>query len=203
MSIVYGKTEPVLTDSLQRTMYDIPVVTCSQATGSKSDDDSSVLQIRETDSNLNQSQALHQNWISAKTPTPMTPRPAENAFIVQTKPEPQPKKQSKARARLKRFRGYVHKLVSSKYFELFIVFCILLNTLFMAIEYHDMDPTLQHVVLVANMVRTLPSFVKIWRFHYRKRNEKYKIQNVEGIYEGAASSRHQLVPDHGAQNRSI
>lgn len=153
MSIVYGKND-LLDESLHKTMYDVPVVTCSQATQSgKSSDDASVLQIKEVDS-LGQNQA-NQNWIRASARTSRATK-SEKSFIS-PKSEEKPKKESIHSKRFKRFRRLVKKVVSSKYFESFIVFCILLNTLFMAIEYHGMDPVLQHVVLIANIVSTLPS----------------------------------------------
>jgi len=162
MSIVYGQNDAMLDDSMHRHMYDVPIVTYTGAPGtttnSKSEEDvSSVLQIKEID-NANQSQTLHQNWISAPTmeSSPRTPC-SERSFVITAapKPEPQkkePKKESIHVLRYKAFRRKVRKVVNSKYFEGFIVFCILLNTLFMAIESPGMDPVLKVAVNIANIV---------------------------------------------------
>lgn len=50
------------------------------------------------------------------------------------------------------FRARVHKIVDSALFEGFITACILLNTVCMALEHHDMDLTFKEVLDNCNLV---------------------------------------------------
>ena len=47
---------------------------------------------------------------------------------------------------------FVAQIVTDLLFELFITGCIMLNTIFLAMEYHDMDPTLKKVLNIGNLV---------------------------------------------------
>lgn len=49
-------------------------------------------------------------------------------------------------------RALITVVVTDIFFEVFITSCILLNTTFLAIEYHDMDPQLKRVLDIGNLV---------------------------------------------------
>ena len=51
-----------------------------------------------------------------------------------------------------RFQNMMHVFVHDAVFDLFIILCIILNTVFLAIEHHDMSPKLQEVLKVGNRV---------------------------------------------------
>lgn len=157
MSIVYGQNvELPLDETLINQMYDVPKVTRS-ITSQSDDDVTSVMQIKEIE---NKNQTIHQNWIiTSSTRDSSAKRPqSEKSFSI-TAAKPELKKSSIHVIRLKKLRRRMKRVVNSKYFEGFIVFCILLNTLFMAIESHGMDPVLREVVNIANIVSNFDPFL--------------------------------------------
>lgn len=50
------------------------------------------------------------------------------------------------------FRAHINKIVESSLFEGFITTCILLNTLCMALEHHEMNKTFAKVLEICNLV---------------------------------------------------
>lgn len=51
---------------------------------------------------------------------------------------------------------YISLLVFDPFVELFITLCIVVNTLFMALDHHDMDKDMERVLKSGNYVSTLP-----------------------------------------------
>ena len=54
-----------------------------------------------------------------------------------------------------RVQNFLCVIVSDPLFDLFITFCIVLNTIFLAIEYHDMPDQLKLTLDVGNYVRSV------------------------------------------------
>ena len=48
--------------------------------------------------------------------------------------------------------NFLHKIVSDPLFDLFITFCIVINTLFLALEHHNMPQGLKITLDVGNYV---------------------------------------------------
>lgn len=53
------------------------------------------------------------------------------------------------------FQKYVSALVFDPFVELFITLCIVINTLFMALDHHDMDKDMERVLKTGNYVSTV------------------------------------------------
>jgi len=53
------------------------------------------------------------------------------------------------------FQKYVSLLVFDPFVELFITLCIVVNTLFMALDHHDMDKDMERVLKSGNYVSTV------------------------------------------------
>lgn len=51
-----------------------------------------------------------------------------------------------------KFQGIVFKIIYNPFAVLFIILCILLNTIFMALDHHDMDRELDQVQRLGNYV---------------------------------------------------
>lgn len=52
------------------------------------------------------------------------------------------------------FKKWVHFVVMDPFVDLGITICIVLNTLFMAMEHYPMSPEFEHVLSVGNLVGT-------------------------------------------------
>ncbi|XP_055956481.1 sodium channel protein 1 brain [Patella vulgata] len=67
-----------------------------------------------------------------------------------------------------RFQGYIFRFVSDPLFDLFITLCIILNTVLMATEHHEMSTLTAEVIRIANyvftVVFTLEAILKITAF---------------------------------------
>jgi hypothetical protein len=74
------------------------------------------------------------------------------------------------------FRARVHKIVDSAIFEGFITVCILLNTVCMALEHHDMDLTFKKVLEYCNLVR--PNDYAVTLYFLCTFAWRYKIYNL-------------------------
>ncbi len=74
------------------------------------------------------------------------------------------------------FRARVHKIVDSAIFEGFITVCILLNTVCMALEHHDMDLTFKKVLEYCNLVR--PNDYAVTSYFLCTFAWRYKIYNL-------------------------
>lgn len=65
------------------------------------------------------------------------------------------------------FQKYVSYLVFDPFVELFITLCIVVNTLFMALDHHDMDKDMERVLKTGNYVSvTLQQSVYIYAYVY-------------------------------------
>ena len=53
----------------------------------------------------------------------------------------------------KKFAVWVELFIMDAFVDLFITLCIVVNTSFMAIDHHGMDPNLEHVLVNGNYVR--------------------------------------------------
>ncbi|XP_055311841.1 sodium channel protein para-like [Sitodiplosis mosellana] len=62
------------------------------------------------------------------------------------------KKQVKNPGCLAKFQGFVFKIIYNPFAVLFIILCILLNTLFMALDHHEMSEELSDVLTVGNYI---------------------------------------------------
>lgn len=58
------------------------------------------------------------------------------------------------------FQKYVALLVFDPFVELFITLCIVVNTLFMALDHHDMDKDMERALKSGNYVRTITIILK-------------------------------------------
>lgn len=66
------------------------------------------------------------------------------------------------------FQRYVALLVFDPFVELFITLCIVVNTLFMALDHHDMDKDMERALKSGNYVSLeldLKWFCEIWIIH--------------------------------------
>lgn len=64
------------------------------------------------------------------------------------------------------------RLVFDPFFELFILICIIMNTLFMALDHHNMDRELERVLKKGNYVRSSFDSKKFWVNHKTKAVQK-------------------------------
>lgn len=149
MSLVYGEQDVILDNSLHKSMYDTTVPESRESIAMSHVESLNVFQIRRTNSNLATSQQ--------RSKTGETTSVTENKsakFCCPTCPTSPCRISFKVKY-WKAFRERVNRIVSSSIFDIFIIFCILLNTLFMAIEHHGMDKDLQRAVNIVNMVSCL------------------------------------------------
>lgn len=78
------------------------------------------------------------------------------------------------------FQKYVSLLVFDPFVELFITLCIVVNTLFMALDHHDMDKDMERVLKTGNYVSDVNSYtlaISIRLFY-----EEYTKCNVISIF---------------------
>lgn len=52
------------------------------------------------------------------------------------------------------FQEFLLKIVGTKIFEVFIVLCIVINTIFLALDHHDADVELKEILSIGNSVFT-------------------------------------------------
>ena len=60
----------------------------------------------------------------------------------------------------KRFAVWVELFIMDAFVDLFITLCIVVNTIFMAIDHHGMDIELEHVLVEGNYVCMIPLYTK-------------------------------------------
>ena len=65
------------------------------------------------------------------------------------------------------FQKYVSLLVFDPFVELFITLCIVVNTLFMALDHHDMDKDMERVLKTGNYVSDTNSYTVAISIRYR------------------------------------
>lgn len=86
---------------------------------------------------------------------------------------------------LAKFQRFVFNIIYNPFAVLFIIICILLNTLFMALDHHDMSSDLEKVLIVGNYV----SF-KLWfawattRAKKKKNVHSSQLDHSHNIYYG-------------------
>lgn len=61
-----------------------------------------------------------------------------------------------------KLKEIVNLIVMDPFVDLAITICIVLNTLFMAMEHHPMTPQFEHVLAVGNLVRLGRIFEGMW-----------------------------------------
>lgn len=71
------------------------------------------------------------------------------------------------------FQKYVSLLVFDPFVELFITLCIVVNTLFMALDHHDMDKDMDRVLKSGNYVSIYVIEI-VWRFNEIGRFEHFQ-----------------------------
>lgn len=69
-----------------------------------------------------------------------------------------------------RVKEIVNLIVMDPFVDLAITICIVLNTLFMAMEHYPMTENFEHVLSVGNLVRILssPFFSRVFEFKYKE-----------------------------------
>jgi len=60
-------------------------------------------------------------------------------------------------------KNYIRLFILDAFTELFLTICIVLNTLFLALDHHDMNPILERVLAIGNYV----SFEFFTTFFYK------------------------------------
>lgn len=57
-----------------------------------------------------------------------------------------------------KFQNFLYTIVHDPLFDLLITLCIVLNTLFLALEHHGMSESVKEVLDIGNRVRKSPNF---------------------------------------------
>ena len=52
-----------------------------------------------------------------------------------------------------KFQDFLYKVINDTFFDVIVTLCIILNTVFLAIEHHGMSEDLQYVLDIGNKVR--------------------------------------------------
>lgn len=66
------------------------------------------------------------------------------------------------------FKKWVHFVVMDPFVDLGITICIILNTLFMAMEHYPMSPEFEHVLTVGNLVGILHEQNNLQAFFFKE-----------------------------------
>ena len=146
LSLVYGEQDVVLDDTIHKAMFDQTTVENGNNALTLTQSESiSVFQIR---------QGPHEISATSKTPTNNNGREEREKRIKKCCSCCGAGISSKCNF-WGPFRKRVKRVVESKAFEAAIIFIILINTLFMSIQYHGMDEDLEKAIDIVNSVSDL------------------------------------------------
>lgn len=77
------------------------------------------------------------------------------------------------------FKKWVHFVVMDPFADLSITICIVLNTLFMAMEHYPMSEDFEHVLSVGNLVSVTP--IHFWRIYTVEKSSTTGYQYMLGF----------------------
>ena len=67
-----------------------------------------------------------------------------------------------------KFQDFLYKVINDTFFDVIVTLCIILNTVFLAIEHHGMSEDLQYILDIGNKVHLMYNFCTIdgsWSFY--------------------------------------
>ena len=147
MSLVYGQQDVVLDSALQKALYDSTAPESRESLAMSRVESLAVFQVRSTNAGL--AGAAQSNGVADGQASPAEDKPPQVRCPRRVVTSCQAFFKGKY---WKNFRARVSKLTEYSTFDFCIIFFILLNTLFMALEHHEMDKDLQKAVNIVNLV---------------------------------------------------
>ena len=145
--LVYGQGNLSLNETVHKAMYN-KAVTCSQPSVTNSEiENKNVFQIRPEVSRTQSSKLADLTVRLA-----MQGSVESQASVKTNASTAKLSRWSTSKKHWRDFQKHSLNVVSSKLFEAFIILCIILNTLFMAIEHYGMDQSLKDALELGNKV---------------------------------------------------